>query len=519
MNNKQSRTPLTDETATLLGESLTLEAFVSISRNFKPVAFSKAYEERVKNSRNLVEKWIEEDRIMYGITTGFGALCTKVISKEETAKLQRNIILSHSTSVGEPHSIEVVRGTLLMMLQNLGQGYSGVRLETLELIRELLNRQVTPFAPKEGSVGYLSPEAHMALVLMGEGKAYFEGELLEGGEALKRAGLSATTLSSKEGLALVSGTTCVTAMGALALKDLLNCAKTADVIGAMTLEVLKGTTRAFDERLMSIRPHKEQGETAENVRKILADSERATANIHTRLQDALSIRCIPQLHGAAKKTLNNALDIIEVEMNSCCDNPIIWPELEDGEAISGCNADSSYVGVAMDTACIAGTMIAKMSERRNNRLVDGSLSGYPWFLSAKPGLNSGLMIPQYTQAGLLNDMKILSHPASVDAIPTCGNQEDYVAMGYNAAKKAISIAEKLEYILAIELLSVYQAQQFTEDGLSAGSASKAILEAIGKTVPVMSDDLFLYPHLLTLRDFIHSESLVQIAEEAVGKLV
>jgi histidine ammonia-lyase len=503
----------------VLDGRISMEELVAVARYGAKVDFSENYIARVIKSRGLVEKWIEEGRVMYGITTGFGAMCTQVITADETSKLQRNIVLSHSTSVGEPLSIEEVRATMLMVLQNVGQGYCGARIETMEMYRQFLNLGLTPFAPKEGSVGYLSPEAHIALVLIGEGKAYINGELLSGKEALERVGLIPTVLSSKEGLVLVSGTTGVTAIGALALYDMLQASKAADVIGAMTLEILKGTTKAFDDRLMSVRPHDDQRSTADNVRKILGDSEIAKHFKDHRLQDALSIRCIPQLHGAAKKTLRDALKTIEIEMNSCCDNPIIWPEGDDGEAMSGCNADSSYVGIEMDSACIAATMIAKMSERRNNRLVDGSLSGYPWFLIKKPGLNSGLMIPQYTQAGLLNDMKILSHPASVDGIPTCGNQEDYVAMGYNASKKARQIVDKLEFILSIELLSVFQAQQFMEEDLLPGSASKAVLDEIALTVPVMEEDIFLYPHINTLRDLLHSGRLIELVEEKIGRLV
>jgi histidine ammonia-lyase len=503
----------------VLDDRINMKEFVAVARYGAKVEFSEDYKARVVKSRGLVEKWIEEGRVMYGITTGFGAMCTQVITVDETAKLQRNIVLSHSTSVGEPLSIEEVRATMLMVLQSVGQGYCGARIETMEMYRQFLNLGLTPFAPKEGSVGYLSPEAHMALVLIGEGKAYLNGELLLAKEALERVGLMPTVLSSKEGLVLVSGTTSVTAIGALALYDMLQASKAADVIGAMTLEVLKGTTKAFDDRLMSVRPHEDQRSTADNVRKVLADSEIAKHFKSYRLQDALSIRCIPQLHGAAKKTLKDALKTIEIEMNACCDNPIIWPEGDDGEAMSGCNADSSYVGIEMDSACIAATMIAKMSERRNNRLVDGSLSGYPWFLIKKPGLNSGLMIPHYTQAGLLNDMKILSHPASVDGIPTCGNQEDYVAMGYNASKKARQVVDKLEFILAIELLSVFQAHQFIEEDLLPGGASKVVLDEIALTVPVMEEDIFLYPHINTLRDLLHSGRLIELVEEKVGRLV
>jgi histidine ammonia-lyase len=500
----------------VLGGKVTIDDLVAVARFGAQVEFSDAYCQRVRESRILVEKWIGEGRVMYGITTGFGALCTQVISPEETAQLQRNIVLSHATSVGDPLSIEEVRATIFMVLQNVGQGFCGARMETVELYRQFLNLGLTPFAPKEGSVGYLGPEAHMALVLIGEGQAYVAGELLPAREALQRVGLTPTELSAKEGLVLVSGTTSVTALGSLALYDMLNAAKCADIIGAMTLEVLKGTTRAFDDRLMSVRPHEDQRTTAANIRNILQDSEIAAHFRDYRLQDALSIRCIPQLHGAAKKTLKDALKTLEIEMNSCCDNPILWPEGDDGEAISGCNADSSYVGIEMDSACIAATVLAKMSERRNNRLVDGNLSELPWFLIKKPGLNSGLMIPQYTQAGLLNDMKILSHPATIDGIPTCGNQEDYVAMGYNAAKKARQIVEKLEFILAIELLSVYQAHQFIEGDKMPATAVQAVLEEIALTVPIMNEDIYLYPHINTIRSLIHSQKIVGLVEAKIG---
>lgn len=503
----------------VLGGRITLEDLVAVARGGARVEFSEEYCVRVNKSRRLVEKWVNEGRVMYGITTGFGSLCTQVISPEETAQLQRNIVLSHATSVGEPLGIEEVRATLFMILQNVGQGFCGARLETAELYRQFLNRGLTPFAPREGSVGYLSPEAHMALVLLGEGQAYVNDVLLPAGEALRQVGLLPTELAAKEGLSLVSGTTSVTALGALALYDMLNAAKCADIIGAMTLEVLKGTTRAFDERLMSVRPHAEQRNTAANVRRILNDSEIAAHFRDYRLQDALSLRCIPQLHGAVKKTLQDALKTIEIEMNSCCDNPILWPEGDDGEALSGCNADSSYVGIEMDSACIAATALAKMSERRNNRLVDGQLSGYPCFLIKKPGLNSGLMIPQYTQAGLLNDMKILSYPATVDGIPTCGNQEDYVAMGYNAAKKARQVADKLEFVLAIELLSAYQAHQFMENDKQPATPVQAVLQEIAATVPVMSEDIYLYPHINTLRNLIHTQKIAALTEEKIGRLL
>lgn len=502
----------------ILGTEIGLEEFVAVARGGAQVSFSEEYKSRVETSRKLVEQWVSEEKVMYGVTTGFGALCTKAIGKGETAKLQENIILSHSVSVGEPLSIERVRGTMLMILQNLGQGYSGVRLVVLEKYREFLNKGLTPWTPGDGSVGYLSPEAHMALVLIGKGKAYYGGDLLIGEEALKKAGIESLELSSKEGLALVSGTTSATALASLALYDLINAAKCADIIGSLSLEALKGVMNAFDERVMSIRPHEEQGQTAANVRNILKDSAIIEKYRGSRVQDALSLRCIPQLHGAAKKTLYDARRTVETEMNSCCDNPVIWPEEGCQAVISACNADSSYVGIEMDSACIAAVAIAKMSERRNNRLIDESLSGNPWFCIKEPGLNSGLMIPQYTQAGLLNEMRMLATPATIDNTPTCGNQEDYVAMGYNACKKAGNSAEKLEYILAIELLSAFETQQFIEPEMKRSSATAKVLKEIGKHVPVMEEDMFLYPYIEYLKELIHSSELVDIVEEVTGTL-
>lgn len=501
----------------ILGPDITLESLVAVARYGAKVEFSEDYQERVTRSRVLVEKWVDENRKMYGVTTGFGALCDKVISKEETAQLQRNIILSHSTSVGEPFTQEQARATMLMVLQNLGSGFSGVRLVLLEKYKEFLNCNLVPWMPREGSVGYLSPEAHMAMVLMGEGKAYYNGELVSGKQALEQAGFVPMELSSKEGLALVSGTTSVTALAALALYDLINAAKSADVIAAITLESSKGLIRAFDDRAMQVRPHPQQAETAANVRAILSDSEIIAQSNQARIQDALSLRCIPQLHGAAKKTLLDARRTIEIELNSCCDNPIIWSIPGEEDVISACNPDSSYVGIEMDSACIAATCLAKMSERRNNRMIDQSLSGNPWFLIKNPGLNSGLMIPQYTQAGLLSDMRILSTPATIDNTPTCGNQEDYVAMGYNAAKKAVQIAEKLEYILAIELLSAYESQIFLEETLARSTVTDLIFKEIGQHVPLIEQDVYLHPYIEYLKNLIHSGKLTDMTEKGIGR--
>ncbi|WP_425539167.1 HAL/PAL/TAL family ammonia-lyase [Microaceticoccus formicicus] len=501
-------------------DDIDLEKFMMIIRDKRFISFSDSYKNRINTSRRLIEKWVDENKIIYGVTTGFGANSTRTISQSDAEQLQRNIVISHSTSVGRHMSEEEVRAVMLMILLNIGTGYSGVRLETLERYRNFLNLGIYPFAPRDGSVGYLSPEAHIAMTLIGEGMAVSEGEIINASEVLNNKGLEAAyKLSYKEGLALVSGTTSVTGLAAIALYDIIKAVKTADIISAMTIEVSKSTLRAFDDRVMKIRLHETQNNTAKNIRRILKDSEIALAHYNHRLQDALSIRCVPQIHGAAKKTLYDAKITIENEMKSSTDNPVIWYDGEDSDVISCGNPDSSFIGLEMDSAAIAATMVAKMSERRNNRLIDGNLNENPWFLVKVPGLNSGLMIPQYTQAGLLNEMRILSTSATIDNTPTCGNQEDYVANGYNSAKKAIDIAEKLEYILAIELLSAYQSYQFLDSNLKKSSVTEAVYKELNKTVPILEEDAYLYPYIEHIRNLIHDKTILDIAEAKIGEIL
>lgn len=500
-------------------EAVTLEDVVNVARHNAIVEFSSEYIERVNRSREFVEKCVREERVVYGVTTGFGQLSTEIISSEYAQTLQRNIVLSHATSVGAPMKVEQVRAIMFMMLQNAGLGYSGIRLETLKFIQMLLNSGITPFVPDSGSVGYLSVEGHVATVLIGEGRAFYQNELLSAKDALAKIGEVPIVLSSKEGLVLLNGATSPTALASLALFDMLKACKSADIIASLTFESLRGTLKAFDERAMNVKQHQTQKDTAHAINRILASSQRAQNSRDYRLQDALSLRGIPQLHGAVKKSLYDAKIAIENELNSCSDNPIVITTDEQSAVISSCNCDASYVGLEIDSASIASTMIAKMSERRNYRLIDGNLSEFPWFMIKNPGLNSGLMIPQYTQAGLLNEMRMLSMPAVIDSVPTSGGQEDYVSMGYNSAKKANVLVEKLEYVLAIELLSVYQSQQFIDkEGLSVGDVSKAIFECISESVPMIDNDLYLYPLIESLKEMIHEGKLVGLTENIIGEL-
>ncbi|MGE6376847.1 histidine ammonia-lyase [Peribacillus muralis] len=502
----------------ILGDGpISINEVIAVARYGAEVSFTREYCNRVDESRSLIDRFLQENRVIYGVTTGFGSNVTKVISPEDAETLQRNIIRSHAVSVGEPLEREVVRAIQLMILVNLGQGYSGVRLSVLELIASLLNHDIVPFAPGDGSVGYLSPESHMALVLIGEGKAWQDGEFIPGAVALAKAGLAPVTLGPKEGLALISGTTSATAMAALALYNGIQAAKTADITGAMSLEVLKGTIHAFDPRSHKLKKHGEQEKTARNVSRILEGSQIIDTYKDYRLQDALSLRCIPQIHGAIKRALKDAEATIENEMNSASDNPIIYPDGADGTALMGGNFDGSFVGIYTDMMCIALANLAKITERRIDRLVNHHLSELPNFLVASPGLNNGYMVPQYTAAGLLNEIRVLTQPATIDNVPTCANQEDVISFSYFASKKAYQISKKLEYILAIELMAATQAMDFHHP-LKPAPITEKVYRLIRSKVPTVKEDRVFHPDIEVIKGQIHEGELTQLVELELGEM-
>ncbi|WP_297840281.1 histidine ammonia-lyase [Pseudomonas sp.] len=495
-----------------------IEEFVAIARYSATVSFSPAYEARVRKSRGLIERFLDENRLVYGVTTGFGDNVKHVISPKDAKALQVNIVRSHAVSVGEPLNREQVRAIQLMTLISLGKGYSGVRLELLELIAALLNNDVLPFAPGEGSVGYLAVEGHLALVLLGEGQARVKGgEWVDGATALKLAGLQPTDLQCKEGLAMLNGSTSVTAIAMLALYNAQQAAMIADVAAALSLEALKGTIRAFDPRYHSVKAHAEQAQTASNISALLHDSQLIAENVDYRLQDAYSLRAVPQVHGASKRFIENARQSIENEIHSSGDNPVIFP-LDDGDgiAISGANFDGTYIGMSADTLCIALTNLAKISERRTDRMVNSHFSELPAFLVRNPGLNNGYMIVQYTAAGLLGEMKVLSHPASIDSVSTCGNQEDPVSFAYNAAIKAYKVSQKLESVLAIEVLVGCQALDFYQVS-KASSATKAVYDLVRTRVPVANDDRAFYPDIVSVTEQVRSGELISVVAEVMAK--
>lgn len=496
-----------------LGGRNTLEQVAAVARYGAVVEFSAKYIERVKICRQYVERFSREGKAIYGITTGLGDNCRKFIPEEERVKIQRNHILAHTVSVGEPLDEEGVRAMMFVMLLHFGSGLTGFRLETLELIKELLNRKITPRVPKHGSVGYIGLESHIGMVLIGEGQAWYEGELLPGAEALKRAGLQPAVLGSKEGLTLVSGTTSVTALACLAYYDSVILSGTGDVSGAFSLEMLKGTLKAMDERLMRARPHPGQMQTAENIRNLLAGSKIAERYRDYRVQDALSLRCIPQLHGAVKKTLKDGLESIAIELNSSVDNPLIFEKDGEAEALMGCNADGTYLGMASDFLCIALADLVKMAERRTDRLVNRHLSELPPFLNASADFNDGLMMIQYTAAGLAGEMRLLSHPAVVDNVPTCANQEDYVNMGYNAARKACDAVKTAQYVLAIELICAAQAKEFYPEGESS-PAIEAVYAKIREVMPALKEDAALEPYIEAVRNLILNGEILEAVRSA-----
>ncbi|WP_126284017.1 histidine ammonia-lyase [Burkholderia stagnalis] len=496
---------------------ISIEQFVAVARHGAEISFSPEYRERVSNSRRLVDLFLDQNRLVYGVTSGFGANSTRVISPNDAEQLQRNIVRSHAVSVGEPLRRELVRATLLMMLVSLGKGYSGVSLELLQQIAGLLNNDITPFAPGDGSVGYLAPEAHMALVLIGEGEAWYRGERMSGAEALRRAGLKPYSLRCKEGLALTNGTTSVTAIGMLALHNALELAKIADIAAAMSLQPLKATTRSLDARYHSVKKHADQRDTADNLRRLLAGSALCDRFADYRLQDTYSLRGIAQVHGASKRAINDAYEAILDEAGSSGDNPVIYPEGDDGVAISGANFDGTFVGIACDLLCIAMTTLAKISERRTDRLVNPYLSELPAFLARDPGLNSGYMIIQYTAAGLLGEMRNLAQPASVDSVPTCGNQEDPVSFAYHAARKAYATSGKLQHVLAIELLTAAQALDFF-DPADASPATAAVYARIRQVAPTAEGDRFFYPDMMEVHKLVEQGDLLSIVENIAGTL-
>lgn len=487
------------------GASLTLAQTEAVAVG-ESVSLSDSARARIAASRQLVADIIARGEVVYGINTGFGALSEMTIPNDELQQLQVNLVRSHACGVGDPLPQPVVRAMLLHRANVLAKGFSGCRPVVVETLLSLLNQGVHPVIPSKGSVGAsgdLAPLAHLALVTIGEGEAFFRNERMPGGEALRQAGIAPLQLEAKEGLALLNGTQAMTATGGLALQTALKLTDAADVIGALTLEALRGTPVAFDEKIHAARPHAGQLTSARRLRALIEHSEIRESHrdkaTDPRVQDAYALRCMPQVHGAVRDALNHARSVVEIEINSATDNPLVFAEAR--EVLSGGNFHGEPVSLAFDYAAIAVADLATISERRVERLVNPSLSGLPAFLSPHPGTNSGLMIAQVTAASLIAENNVLAHPASVFTLPTSANKEDHVSMGMTAALKLAQIVKNVETVLAIELLCAAQGLEFLKP-LKPGPKLAEVYQRVRQRIPALEHDVQLSGYIESLAELV-----------------
>ncbi|TXT53975.1 MAG: Histidine ammonia-lyase [Candidatus Thorarchaeota archaeon] len=501
------------------GETLSIEDIVRVARDRQKVVLPESTREKIIRSREVIEKALKEDRTVYGVNTGFGDLASVSIGRDDLEKLQVNLIRSHAAGVGPLFHHDIVRGMMLLRANALAKGFSGIRETVVQTLLDMLNKSVIPLVPQQGSVGSsgdLAPLAHMALVLIGEGDAFYDGEMLTGKEAMKRAEIAPITLGAKEGVALINGTQPMTALGALTTYDSLNLVKDVVIAAAMSLEALRGTRTAFDQRIHQIRPHTGQIDVAKAMSSILTDSEINQSHADCgKVQDAYSLRCIPQVLGASLDTMRYAKSIIEVEINAATDNPLVFPN--EGDVVSGGNFHGQPIALIMDFLGIALSELANMSERRVNRLVNPDLSGLPAFLTTESGLESGLMIAQYTAAALVSENKTLAHPASVDSIPTSADQEDHVSMGTIASRKASQILENVRNVIAIEYLCAAQGLNLLQP-LQPSTALKSAHEMIRSIVPPLEEDRIISKDIHKIREIMDSGQIIEKVEQVTGPL-
>lgn len=507
------------KTLVLDGQRLTLDNAVAALKSGAVFKVSASAKKKVQKARRVIEDAIRDKKVIYGVTTGFGAFADVVISRAQGKQLQKNILMSHAAGVGPPFSDEVVRCILLLMINSKAKGYSGLRLSTLDALLRLLNKGVCPVVPEQGSVGAsgdLAPLAHLALVLIGKGRARYRGRTLSGAQALRQAGIPPVELAEGEGLALVNGTQVMTGLGALTLHQAVRLAKTLDIAAAMSLEVLLGTKTQFHKRIHQLRPHPGQIDCAANMRHITDGSEIISSHQDCgRVQDAYSLRCVPQVHGASRDTLRYVQKVLEIEINSATENPLVFAN---GQVLSGGNFHGQPVALALDYLAIALAELANISERRIERMVNPNLSGLPSFLVEEGGLNSGFMIAQYTAAALVSENKVWAHPASVDSIPTSANKEDHVSMGTIAARKARQVVTNVQHVAAIELLCAAQALDLFTN-LKPGRGTLAAYRVIRRHVKHLQRDRELAPDIATVAGLIDRGDILNAVEKVTGPLL
>jgi histidine ammonia-lyase len=489
----------------LNGERLALEQIAAVAIGGEHVTISAPARPRIAASRKLIEQIVERDAVVYGVNTGFGKLSDVRVPQIELRQLQLNLVRSHACGIGPPLAEPEVRAMMLLRANVLTLGFSGIRGEVIELVCDMLNRRVHPVVPEKGSVGAsgdLAPLAHLALSVIGEGETFFQGQQLAGAEALRRAQLKPVQLEAKEGLALLNGTQAMHAVGGLALLRAQRLARVADVSGAMSLEALKGTPVAFDPRLQDARPHPGQKAAAEHLSSLMEGSEIRLSHLTNdpRVQDAYSLRCMPQVHGAVRGALAHCEEILLIESASATDNPLVF--VETGDVISGGNFHGAPLAFAFDYAAIATADLMSISERRTDRLVNPDKSeGLPAFLARRPGVESGFMIAHVTAAALVNEARVLAHPASVDNITTSGGKEDHVSMGMTSALKLRRIVELAENLLAIELLAAAEGLD-SRRPLKAGRGVERAFASVRKIAPRLTQDRALSGDIARVADAI-----------------
>ncbi|ANZ45001.1 histidine ammonia-lyase [Cloacibacillus porcorum] len=505
-------------TVHLDGKSLTLQDVVNVARKGYKVEIAPEAKEQIKECAASVSEWVKEGRVVYGITTGFGDLASVVIPRDKGRQLQENLLLSHACGYGEPYPEDVVRAIMLLRINTLTRGFSGISLETLQQMVDYLNLGIHPVVPTQGSVGAsgdLCPLSHVAISLIGHGEVVYKGQKMSASEALAKVGMKPVELQPKEGLALNNGTTVMNAVAALCIVDAMNMMKNADVAASMSAEALHAVPYAFDRRTHDLRPQVGQGVVAENIRRLIEGSEIIEAFKKDRVQDAYSLRCLPQVHGASRDAIGYVKEKVEIEINSVTDNPIIFHK--DGDAISGGNFHGQPMAMAMDFFGIAAAEFASISERRVARLVDHKLSDLPPFLVSDSGVNSGFMIPQYTAAAIVSENKVLAHPSVVDSIPTSANQEDHVSMGGYSARKGRQILDNTNRVIAVEMVNAAQGMDFRAP-LKPGKGSGAAFKEFRKHVPFYEKDQFMQPLLLKSLELVENGTVVKAVEEAIGEL-
>ncbi|WP_099354334.1 histidine ammonia-lyase [Fredinandcohnia onubensis] len=498
-----------DHVIYLDGETLGRTEIEQIANRNAKVEIAEKSLEKVIASRSRIEKQINDGKVIYGVNTGFGKLSDIEIKKSDIEKLQLNLLRADAVGVGEPLPTEVVRAIMTLRSNALIKGFSGIRVDTLNLLINMINKGVHPVIPCKGSVGAsgdLAPLAHMAIVLIGEGKAEYEGKVYPGAEALKMAGLEPVRLQAKEGLALINGTQVMTGVGAIALNEAERLGMAADMSACLTIEALQGVISAFDPALIAVRPHPELENVASRIRSWLEGSKRTTVQGEIRMQDAYSIRCIPQVHGASWQTFKHVDQVLAIEFNSTTDNPIV---LEDGRVLSGGHFHGQPIALAMDHLKIAAAEWANIAERRIERLVNPQLSGISPFLANDPGLECGLMVAQYAAAALVSENKVLAHPSSVDSIPTSANQEDHVSMGTIGSRQAREMIHNSARVIAIEMICASQAiyLQKVEDQLAP--TTKEYLEKIRQICPPLESDRDISDQIQELATFILTDQSFQ----------